>query len=715
MTTYEKKPAAVRLADVMCLVCKLGAGTLSDRKNKPLADLFKAIKKNPRAPVRVVEYNGSYFNDRLTPANRHFQMYRNAALLDLKKLKSGDVIPALGLLERIAIVSKTRGFCGFDAVTGPAWKGCPEADSGNFQKGCRMIQDVFYKLLPERYRRKEVLEREKAEGAVKTLAAPEIRMYIPHLRCITCWYGRFAVDTIGELYANPADQLHEVASAMRLNPRIPVRFVRRHCMVCPGCGAYDWQTGFCGTKLEVRPGTEVRLDDLRIFQRLGQQYTDVLPAAEVLRKFYTAYPNPGVICGPNCHNMSANRTGRDAGLGFLEAHENPAAVIRRVRYLLRVAGTLLQDRSPLVELIFTSDAVPVMLRELKTTVADERAFMESVLSRAAKALKRGERSQAYDLLVDRHFWNCWQFYLEKVPFVYARLPKTVKTEKPVPNAAENVAAGSLPCEALGRSSVSRWKTAGKNHVLTDAATQSSAATVTDVNVILRSLTAARASGQIVCDGRLTEPAWKKRPFSAGFRAIMNRPALAQAGLQVLYDQDAVTIGWICAERDISALKTEALFGHEILTGTMSRMAPPDDQFRWKQEGFDADDCLAIMIQPQETVPVYYRFVVNTRGVRIAQRIDREGILPPLTQGTGNHRDEFLHEDQWLAAARVNPGCWSAEIRIPFRTLGVAGHRPASWRFNAHHYFRREMAFPESWAFCARRVHDLKYFGRLVFE
>lgn len=627
----KTKIREIRPSELMCIICRIGAAGVSDLGNERLNEIWNQIRENPREEMVLVPYDGSYFSGDVTAQNMLFHIRQDKEIMT--QLTTGlraqpTAGPGLALLRSVRDqITSPQGICGYETVTSQGWKGCPQAKSGHYEKGRAKVEQLFFDTLPELYRSQEAKEQEHIQAADEISRAKILRIFPAHLRCITCWYGGHAIKTNGEPAYNPGDMLLEVANAMRASPEIPVQLITRHCMVCLSCGGYDRVTGYCGLKGKRKTAEEMDLTAIRFLQRMGIQYTDVLPAAQLLRRFYDAYPNPGIVCSPRCHNLSANQQGRDAGLGFLDAYENPVGVIARVKKLLKLA-TILPDA--------------------------ERVFMEETLGKAQQALKSGDSKQAYQILIDRHFWNCWKFYLEKAPAALARLPKSVAKEKLQDNAEP------------------------------------------------RLLAAQRAQGRLVCDGKLNEKDWTRTKFSAGFTSILDRPALAEVGVKALYDRNNLHFGLICAEKGVKALKAEAMFGNEVLTGTKSREGKPEEAHLWRKAWYDADDSLCIFLQPDEKVPVHYSFAFNTRAMKFGERKD---------QGQG---DSIIHDSEWEVAVHKGKQWWSAEVVIPFQALGLAGRGRKPWRVQFHHVFSRERAFIESWSSCSKEWRDLSKFGRLIF-
>lgn len=338
-----------------------------------------------------------------------------------------------------------------------------------------------------------------------------------------------------------------------------------------------------------------------------------------------------------------------------------------------------------VEKLLADSAVRHLLPER------ERAFMDRTVRTAERALRMSDRSGAYRLLTDRGFWNCWKTWLEKADTSLARLPK----------------------------SVARERVTGKDG--------------------LPVLAALRTPTAVQCDGLLTEPAWRQQPVSAGFLTTGARPAVAEIGVRAAWDRFCAYFAFLCAERDTSVLRTDAATGLDLMYKITPRFEKEMEQGMGAYPWHEADDSLSIFLQPDEAVAVYYHFIFNAAGTGLGQRFDARG---------GVRRADTLHGAAGTVGVDVKKNRWSAEVAIPFRTLGVSGPGTTAWRVNFHRVFGQDLPSPrirfdarqgfehipqrpaprppcdalrapESWSYSPgnpwhMQWHDLSRMGRLVF-
>ncbi len=160
------------------------------------------------------------------------------------------------------------------------------------------------------------------------------------------------------------------------------------------------------------------------------------------------------------------------------------------------------------------------------------------------------------------------------------------------------------------------------------------------------------------DGRLDDEVWKEAVPFTGFlqaRPRPDSPPSERTEARVLYDGQNLYIGVACFDRSPA----------KIAANTMSHDA----------EGMEeSDDHVKILLDPFQDKRNAYVFFVNARSAR--------------SEGLAFGEDSSLDWDGiWEAKARIGKDGWSAEIRIPFKTLSF---KPglAAWGLNIERYIAR---------------------------
>lgn len=636
-----KKPEtlAIRPYELMEIVARMGAGRKpEDLGDKRLTDIMMAIKKDPRIPVKLRLYEGKKCDGRAkdAPDGVLFHMLWDWEIMHkmLERSEIRNYWPLSGHLVLLKLASKvptSEGLCTFETPTGKAWQGSSTIQREDYERGVPKLWDFVRDLLPSfsAFKTPEERAQIKASFVRKIYAADTLRVFPSHLFWVICVFG--GQMRKGHISPLTADNLVEVGESMRRKPDIPVMLVPEYCMVCPGCGGYDLEgSGSC--RVQPMDRTTVEKTDprsLQILRTLGLEYFERVPAAKLVRLTMDRMPldHPALTYKGAPPNPDMVRRGLEAGMGFVEAHEDPGRVIRRVRRLLSTPGLL--------------SLLP----------ADDRRYVRGVLDDARSALQQGDRKKAYGRLIEERFWICWKTYLESAPRVLAQLPGRIRKD-PVP--------------------------ADGSHALT-----------------------ARHTRQAMrCDGNLDEAAWRKCGFCSGFSTVGERPALAEVGFKVVYDEQTLYIGVLCAEKDTRKLKADARLGTEIV---------PKDQHGKNLQYHRADDGLTVVIQPRKAVPVFFHFTVNSKGVKLGQRI-------PKKRPRKGDAITFVRETEWEAAAQVaGRKLWSVELSVPFKTLeiGRPGTRP--WGINVQRFFRNDLAFRQVWSWDEEDAYVLGRPGCLTFE
>lgn len=169
----------------------------------------------------------------------------------------------------------------------------------------------------------------------------------------------------------------------------------------------------------------------------------------------------------------------------------------------------------------------------------------------------------------------------------------------------------------------------------------------------RAVTAHRAGGPIVINGRLDEPDWRQAAQHTQFLAYSAPSAqLAdpQTTVQVLFDDRAVYFGFVAMEPLMDRLRTA--------------VAEPDADIE-----VYSDDSIELMLAPDPGADRYFHFVFNALG----NYGDR------LMQHAGAAADASWHAGLDSAGSR-GPDRYTVEVRIPFSQLELSPKVGATWRF-----------------------------------
>ena len=143
----------------------------------------------------------------------------------------------------------------------------------------------------------------------------------------------------------------------------------------------------------------------------------------------------------------------------------------------------------------------------------------------------------------------------------------------------------------------------------------------------------------VLDGRLDDEAWQKAPVFSGFQMVFPRPGdepSEKTELRIIFDEDNLYIGVFCYDREWARISANS-------------MAHDGDK-----EG-ESEDALRVLLDPFQDRRNAYFFSVNPRGAR------SDGLA------TGEHSN-LDWDGIWDARSIIGEDGWSAEVRIPFKTI-----------------------------------------------
>jgi uncharacterized protein DUF5916/cellulose/xylan binding protein with CBM9 domain len=176
----------------------------------------------------------------------------------------------------------------------------------------------------------------------------------------------------------------------------------------------------------------------------------------------------------------------------------------------------------------------------------------------------------------------------------------------------------------------------------------------------RTVAAAEARAPITLDGALDEEVWRTAQPAGDF--VQAEPHEGQAAteltdVRIAYDHDALYIGVVCHDATASALIINDI-RKDFAAGEQDSFEVILDTFADRRNGFV--------------------FVVNPAGAKADTQIANEG------------RDVNTSWDAvWTVATKRDPAAWTAEIRIPFKTLRFERGADRIWGVNFSRRIRRK--------------------------
>jgi hypothetical protein len=176
----------------------------------------------------------------------------------------------------------------------------------------------------------------------------------------------------------------------------------------------------------------------------------------------------------------------------------------------------------------------------------------------------------------------------------------------------------------------------------------------------RLVTALEVRAPITLDGALDEEVWQLATAADGFvqaEPHEGQPATERTDVRLAFDRDALYIGAICHDAAPEALIVNDI-RKDFSAGEQDTFEVLLDTFADRRNGFV--------------------FVTNARGAKSDTQIANEG------------RDVNTSWDAvWTVATKITSDGWSAELRIPFKTLRFESGAGRIWGVNFSRRIRRK--------------------------
>jgi hypothetical protein len=291
MNGKEYGGITLRPYQVLCAVCSLGGEGFGSKEQK-LKDVLEAVRMSPNMPITLRCNVGDVFvyqdpgTEDDTSEGAEYNRRRDMDILLRLNLIPGATVPARilfnRLLDRITTVS---GICDYDTVTSDAWKGCPKAKSGRYEKA---REKGINTIIPPRS--EEELEREKKES-LEAMYKAESKRIRPHiLVCAVCQYGG------GTRPPFKPDNLPEFIELILKEPDALVTMAEgADWMMCAPCPNRAPELNAC-VNVKGSGGLTNQLRDVRTLQKLGLTYGSTMKARELYKLIFERIESTVDIC-----------------------------------------------------------------------------------------------------------------------------------------------------------------------------------------------------------------------------------------------------------------------------------------------------------------------------------------------------------------------------------------------------------------------------------
>jgi hypothetical protein len=182
-----------------------------------------------------------------------------------------------------------------------------------------------------------------------------------------------------------------------------------------------------------------------------------------------------------------------------------------------------------------------------------------------------------------------------------------------------------------------------------------------------------SDADVTIDGVLDEPVWSRAARAGNFfqfRPVDSRPAEDSTVVLVWYSPTAIHFGILAYDREPGTVRA-----------TLS-----------DRDNIGSDDQVMIYLDTFNDRRRAYFFGVNPFGIQ-DDGVRSEGGFSASSGGSGNtdRNPDFI----WESKGQLTPFGWSAEIRVPYKTLRWGGGEDLTWGFNVQRTTRRT-GYEDTW-------------------
>jgi hypothetical protein len=195
-----------------------------------------------------------------------------------------------------------------------------------------------------------------------------------------------------------------------------------------------------------------------------------------------------------------------------------------------------------------------------------------------------------------------------------------------------------------------------------AVSAASAAAAQPVPAAPLAVKAIRIDNPPALDGLLSDDAWTHSTSFSAFKMVLPTTGAdpsERTELRIVFDASDLYIGVLCSDREPSKIAANTM-AHDTSQGFFE----------------SDDDSVKVLLDPFQDRRNAYLFIVNPRGAR------SEGLA------FGEH-SSLDWDGIWDARCRILPDGWSAEMRIPFKSISFDPSL-AAWGINVERYVARKL-------------------------
>ena len=315
----SKYPAmTLRPYQLLCVVCSLGEDP-TGTKNKKTKAILDKVGRHPDMAVTLKCNMGKMFGFQKsgpaedTAEGADFNKRRDLEILLQLNEPPGVTLSARILFNRLLNkISTVRGICDCGGATSDAWKGCPKAKSGFYEKAREIQRALVVKSCGERAksaayeearkkgiavlippRSVEELDKGKKESLAAMYRAKSTGIAVrPHtLLCAVCQYGG------GTRPPFDSDNLPELIQLILKEPDTLITLSEdAPWTICGPCAGWSPELKTCGGHVNGSAELTNHVRDLRTVRLLDLTLGCTLKAGRLFRRIFERIPSTVAVC-----------------------------------------------------------------------------------------------------------------------------------------------------------------------------------------------------------------------------------------------------------------------------------------------------------------------------------------------------------------------------------------------------------------------------------
>jgi hypothetical protein len=284
---------SLRPYQLLCSVCsrdEQGSGP----EDAKLKAILENVRNSPDMPITLTCNMRAVFgfqtsrSEEDSPEGADFNKRRDLDILLRLNLPPGVTLSARILFNRLLDrITTVYGICDYESVTSDAWKGCPKARSGRYEKA---REKGIKAIIPPRSEKEMAREKKASLEAMHKARTTGVAVKPHLLLCAVCQYGG------GTRPPFKPDNLPELLQLILKEPDTLITMAegapRTTCGPCP-----NWAPDLNAcVNVKGSGGLTNQLRDLRTLQILGLTFGSTIKAKDLYGRVFERIPSTLAVC-----------------------------------------------------------------------------------------------------------------------------------------------------------------------------------------------------------------------------------------------------------------------------------------------------------------------------------------------------------------------------------------------------------------------------------